>query len=104
MDYSKRGVRVQQKALNSKAKKWQRKLAITLVKLLLAAIIAVGICGISAGVGAFQGILSATPQIRLTDVVAVGEATIVYDCEGNEIDQYVAANAPRAAAPSPSSF
>ena len=49
----------------------------------------------AAGIGAFQGILSATPQIRLTDVVAVGEATVVYDCEGNEIDQYVAANSNR---------
>ena len=95
MDYSKRGVRAQQRALNSKSKKWQRKLGITLIKLLLAAFIALGICGISAGIGAFQGILSATPQIRLTDVVAVGEATIVYDCEGNEIDQYVAANSNR---------
>lgn len=95
MDYSKRGVRAQQRALNSKSKKWQRKLGITLVKLLIAAFIAVGICGISAGVGAFQGILSSTPHIRLTDVVAVGEATVVYDCEGNEIDQYVAANSNR---------
>lgn len=95
MDYSKRGVRAQQRALNSKVKKWQRKLGITLIKLLIAAVIAVGICGIAAGIGAFQGILSATPQIRLTDVVAVGEATIVYDCEGNEIDQYVAANSNR---------
>ena len=95
MDYGKKGVRAQQRALNSKTKKWQRKLGITVIKLLLAAFIALGICGIAAGVGAFQGILSATPQIRLTDVVAVGEATVVYDCEGNELDQYVAANSNR---------
>ncbi len=95
MDYGKKGVRAQQRALNSKTKKWQRKLGIWLIKLIIAAFIALGICVAAAGIGAFQGILSATPQIRLTDVVAVGEATVVYDCEGNEIDQYVAANSNR---------
>ena len=53
MDYGKKGVRAQQRALNSKTKKWQRKLGITVIKLLLAAFIALGICGIAAGVGAF---------------------------------------------------
>ena len=54
-----------------------------------------GICGVAAGIGVFRGILSSTPTIRLSDVVAVGEATIVYDREGNEIDQYVSTNSNR---------
>lgn len=95
MDYSRKGVRAQQRALNSKTKKWQRKLGILSIKLLLAASISFGICGVAAGIGAFRGILSATPNIHLYDVIAVGEATVVYDCEGNEIDQYVAANSNR---------
>ena len=83
MNYGKKGVRAKQKALNSKSQKWGRKLALTCVKIMLAAVVGIGICGVAAGIGAFRGILSSTPTIRLSDVVAVGEATIVYDKEGN---------------------
>lgn len=68
---------------------------LTCIKLALVAIIGIGICGVSAGMGAFMGILSATPTIRLSDVVASGQATIVYDSEGNELDQYVSSNSNR---------
>lgn len=95
MNYSKKGVRAKQRALNSKSSKWARKIALTCVKLALVAIIGIGICGVSAGIGAFMGILSATPTIRLSDVVASGQATIVYDAEGNELDQYVSSNSNR---------
>lgn len=95
MNYGKKGVRAKQKALNSKSGKWGRKLALTLVSLVLIAIVGVGICGVSAGIGVFKGILATTPQIRLSDVVASGQATIVYDREGNEIDQYVSTNSNR---------
>ena len=95
MNYSKKGVRAKQKTLNSKSQKWGRKIALTCVKVMLAAFVGVGICGVAAGIGAFRGILSSTPTIRLSDVVAVGEATIVYDKEGNEIDQYVSTNSNR---------
>ena len=65
------------------------------MKLSLAAMVGIVICGVSAGLGAFKGILASTPEIHLGDVVASGEATIVYDCEGNEIDQYVSINSNR---------
>lgn len=95
MNYGRKGVRAQQRALNSKSKKWKRKIGISAVKLVLAAGLGLVLCIAAAGIGAFQGILTSTPQIRLSDVVAVGEATILYDRAGNEIDQYVAANANR---------
>ena len=95
MNYSKKGVRAKQKTLNSKSQKWGRKIALTCVKVMLAAVVGIGICGVAAGIGVFRGILSSTPTIRLSDVVAVGEATIVYDREGNEIDQYVSTNSNR---------
>lgn len=89
MNYGKRGVRSKQKALNAKAVKWERKILISIVQLMFAALIGIVICAVSAGVGAFKGILASTPNIRLDEVAPTGEATIVYDCEGNEIDQYV---------------
>lgn len=95
MNYGKKGVRAKQKALNSKAVKWQRKILLSIVELCLIALIGIGICGVSAGIGIFKGILASTPNIRLGDVVASGQATVVYDCEGNEIDQYVSTNSNR---------
>ncbi len=95
MNYGKRGVRAKQRALNSKTKKIGRKFVLTLVKLSLASLIGVVICVAAAGLGAYKGILASTPQIRLSDVAPTGEATIVYDCEGNEIDQYVSKNSNR---------
>lgn len=95
MNYGKKGVRAKQKALNSKAIKIERKLLLGLVKLALVAIVGIGICAAAAGLGAFKGILVSTPNIHFGDVVASGQATIVYDCMGNEIDQYVSSNSNR---------
>ncbi len=95
MNYGKKGVKAKQKALNSKSVKWGRKIALTCFKVVLIAIVALGICGASAGIGAFRGILACTPTIRLDDVIASGQATIVYDCAGNELDQYVSTNSNR---------
>ncbi|MCM1090519.1 MAG: transglycosylase domain-containing protein [Butyrivibrio sp.] len=95
MNYGKKGVREKQKALNSKAGKWQRKLILSCVKLMLVACLGIGICGVAAGIGIFHGILEGTPKIRTSDVIASGQATIVYDREGNEIDQYVSTNSNR---------
>ena len=95
MNYGKKGVRAKQKALNSKIGKWERKLLLGILKLSLAAMVGVAICGTAAGLGAFKGILSATPNIQMDAIVATGQATIVYDCMGNEIDQYITASSNR---------
>lgn len=95
MNYGKRGVRAKQRALNSKSTKWGRKLILTTFELILITVIGISICAASLGLGAFKGILANTPSIRLSDVVATGEATIVYDNQGNELDQYVSTNSNR---------
>jgi len=95
MNYGRKGVRAKQKALNSKTIKWEKKFLISLVKLTFAAMIGLAVCGVSAGIGAFKGILASTPSIRLSDVVASGQATIVFDREGNEIDRYVSMDSNR---------
>ena len=59
MNYGKKGVRAKQKELNSKSAKWGRKIVFTGIKVMLIGIIAVGIVGVSAGIGAFNGILRA---------------------------------------------
>ena len=39
-----------------------RKIALTCVKVMLAAVVGIGICGVAAGIGVFRGILSSTPR------------------------------------------
>ena len=95
MNYGKKGVRAKQKELNSKATKWGRKIAFTCVKVLLVGIIAAGIIGASAGIGAFKGIIASAPDIDVNDVAPVGFSTFVYDSEGNQIDKLVATNSNR---------
>ncbi|MCR5756142.1 MAG: transglycosylase domain-containing protein [Acetatifactor sp.] len=95
MNYGKKGVRAKQKALNSKSIKWGRKILLTCLKLVLVSLIGIGIWGISAGIGAFRGILASTPTSNLNDIAASGQATIVYDNRGNVIDQYVSTNSNR---------
>jgi len=95
MNYGKKGVRAKQKALNSKSIKWGRKLMLTCVKLVLVAFVAIGIFGISAGIGAFRGIIASTSTGDLSDIAPSGQATIVFDNKGNEIDQYVSTNSNR---------
>ena len=95
MNYGKRGVREIQRSLNSKTTKLWKALLLTILRVAILAVIGVGICGVALGLGAFSGILKDTPRIRLGDVMATGQATIVYDCEGNEIDSYVSMNSNR---------
>jgi len=95
INYGKQGIRARQRTLNSKTAKLGRKLSVSAVKLILAAVIGICICGASTAMGMYRGILASTPVIHVEDVVPTGEATIVYDCEGNEIDQYVSTNSNR---------
>lgn len=95
MNYGKKGVRERQRVLNSKSAKWSRKLSLTFVKAVLIAIAAVGIIGLATGIGMFKGIIASTPQIEVSALVPTGQATIIYDNAGNEIDRFVGSNANR---------
>ncbi len=89
MDYSKRGVKNKRKMLNAKGGKFGRKFLVLVVKLALAAVIALGVWGASLGIGVFKSVLAGTPEIYISDVVATAQATIVYDKNGNQIDEFV---------------
>lgn len=95
MNYGKKGVRAKQRALNSKSVKWGRKIALTCVKVILIAFVGVGICGIAGGIGMFRGITESTPRISLDALVPEGQASIIFDNKGNEIDQVVSSNSNR---------
>lgn len=95
MNYGKKGVRKKQKALHAKAPKWGKKFFLTFMKAVLIFFLAVGIIGVCAGIGAFKGILSTSPQINLDLVTPMGFSSFAYDSEGKEIAKLVAADSNR---------
>ncbi len=95
MNYSKRGVRKKQKALNAKGSKWGRKLGFTFVQVFLLFMISAAILGVSAGIGVFKGILATAPDIGNIDVTPSGFSTFVYDIEGNQTAKLVSTDSNR---------
>lgn len=95
MNYSKKGVKAKQKALNAKSGKIGHKAALLVLKFFLISVVGISIIGASAGIGMFKGILASTPQIQPSDVAPVGAATFVYDCKGNKLDELIAVNSNR---------
>jgi len=95
MNYGKKGVKKKQKALNSKATKWGKKIFLTFVKVFFISILAVAVLGVSAGIGVFKGIIDTAPQITTNDVAPSGFSTFVYDIEGNQTAKLVASNSNR---------
>ena len=86
MDYSRKGVMAKRRQLNSYGGKIVRKVILLGFKLFLAGVIGVGICLLAGGIGLFNSILAGTPVIHISDIIANGQATIVYDAMGNEFD------------------
>lgn len=96
MNYGKKGVRNKQKALHSKSAKWGRKFVLTFFNVVLIAIIAAAIIGVSAGFGIFRGIIDTAPEISSIKVVQPTRfSTFVYDIDGNQTAQLVSENSNR---------
>ena len=89
MNYSKKGIRAKQKSLNAKSTKFGKKLLLAVTNLSLLCILAVGIIGISLGLGVFKGIIDTSPSIENVKVTPTGFSTFVYDLEGNQIAKLI---------------
>ncbi len=95
MNYGKRGIVRQAKALNSGTDKWGKKFGLFGFYLLLASIIGVIIIGCSAGIGVFKGIIDTAPDISNINVTPKGFSTFVYDTDGNQIAKLVSTDSNR---------
>lgn len=95
MNYGKRGVRAQQKALTSTGSKWGKKVLLAFFNFILIVIISVSVIGASAGFGIFKGIIDTAPDIAPVNVAPSGFSTFAYDIEGNQIGKLVSTNSNR---------
>lgn len=95
MNYGKRGIIRQARALNSGTGKWGKKIGLFGFYIVLAAIIGGVIIGASAGLGVFNGIRDGAPDISNIDVTPSGFSTFVYDTDGNQIAKLVSTDSNR---------
>ncbi|MBQ7615971.1 MAG: transglycosylase domain-containing protein [Butyrivibrio sp.] len=95
MNYGKRGIVKQARALNSGTNKWGKKITLFGFYIILAMIIGVVIIGTSAGIGVFNGIRDDAPDISNIDVTPSGFSTFVYDTDGNQIAKLVSTDSNR---------
>lgn len=95
MNYSKRGIRAKQKSLHATSAKLGKKVLLSVLNLALLGILAIGIIGISMGIGIFKGIIDTAPSIENVSVTPTGFSTFVYDLEGNQIAKLISQNSNR---------
>ncbi|WP_051545381.1 transglycosylase domain-containing protein [Butyrivibrio sp. MC2021] len=95
MNYGKRGIVRQARALNSGTDKWGKKFSLFGFYLILASIIGLVIIGSSAGIGVFKGIIDTAPDISNINVTPTGFSTFVYDTDGNQIAKLVSTDSNR---------
>ncbi|WP_022777622.1 transglycosylase domain-containing protein [Butyrivibrio sp. AE3009] len=95
MNYGKRGIVKQARAMNSGTDKWGKKLSLFGFYLVLASIIGLVIIGSSAGIGVFKGIIDTAPDITNINVTPTGFSTFVYDTDGNQIAKLVSTDSNR---------
>nr|MCR4991109.1 penicillin-binding protein [Lachnospiraceae bacterium] len=94
-DFSRRGIKVQQRSLHRKSPKFVKKfIHYVLLFLLLAAIGMAGI-GCSLAFGIFKGVIDTSPSIDNVDVTPSGFSTFVYDNEGNQIAKLISQDSNR---------
>ena len=95
MNYGKRGIVQQARALSSGTDKWGKKFSLFGFYIMLALILGVVIIGSSAGIGVFNGIRDNAPDISNIDVTPRGFSTFVYDTDGNQIAKLVSTDSNR---------
>jgi penicillin-binding protein 1A len=95
MNYGKRGIVAQARALNSGTDKWGKKISLFGLYAALSLMIGTVIIGSSAGLGVFNGIRDTSPDITNISVTPKGFSTFVYDTDGNQIAKLVSTDSNR---------
>lgn len=95
MNYGKISTQKKRKNLTSTSEKMKTKAGVTFLRVLFLSIAACCIIIMCMGVGAFRAILDNAPDISDVNIVPNGNATFVYDAEGNQLQKLSAPSANR---------
>lgn len=95
MNFGKRATNKKRNALTSHSTMIGRKAHVSLLRVIFLSLLAILVIGACAGLGAFKGLLDSAPDIDDVNIVPVGEATFVYDANGNQLQKLTAPNSNR---------
>ena len=95
MNFGKRATNKKRNALTSRSTMIGRKAHVSLLRVIFLSLLAILVIGACAGLGAFKGLLDSAPDIDDVNIVPVGEATFVYDANGNQLQKLTAPNSNR---------
>ena len=87
MNYGRTGIDREREELQASAPRAGNRVGVFILRVFLFLIIAVVVCGISLGIGAYRGIIDDSPQITDANIMPLGYASFVYDEEGNQIQK-----------------
>ncbi len=95
MNFGKRATNKKRNALTSHSTMIGKKAHVSLLRIIFLSLLAIMVIGACAGLGAFKGVLDSAPNISEVNIVPVGEATFVYDANGNQLQKLTAPNSNR---------
>ncbi|MCR4763021.1 MAG: transglycosylase domain-containing protein [Lachnospiraceae bacterium] len=95
MNYSRMGIRAQQRQIAASSGKWGMKLWVLIQGAVLLSLIAAILLSMSGGMGVLTGIINTSPEIGMIDVTPSGFSTFVYDTEGNQTAKLVSTDSNR---------
>lgn len=95
MNFGKRATNKKRNALTSRSTMMGKKANVSFLRIIFISLIALFFIGGCAGIGAFKGLLDDAPDISEVNIVPVGEATFVYDANGNQLQKLTAPNSNR---------
>lgn len=95
MNFGKNSTQKKQKQLSSASSKRGKRAGVTFLRILFLSFAAVCVIFCCMGIGAFRAILDTAPDISDANIMPSGNATFVYDADGNQLQKLSAPNANR---------
>ncbi len=99
MNFGKKSTGKKRKNLNSPSSRMGHKAGIVFLRTIFFSVLAVCILFLCTGVGAFRAIVDNTPDISQVNIMPIGNATFVYDADGNQLQKLSAPTANRMSVP-----
>ncbi|MCR5272149.1 MAG: PBP1A family penicillin-binding protein [Lachnospiraceae bacterium] len=95
MNYGKNGATKRDRQLSANAPKVANKFILLFWKVLLVAIVALLVAGITGGIGIFKGVIASAPAVTIDDATPTGYLSTVLDTDGNVTATLVASGSNR---------
>ena len=95
MNFGKRATNRKRNALASHSTMMGKKANVSILRIIFIALIAVLAIGCCMGIGVMRGLIDDAPDISEVNIVPVGEATFVYDANGDQLQKLTAPDSNR---------